>query len=53
MIARGDFHTVITMPSDDPRYAWIASRCSFRRRLEKGELYVCRPADAEIASGTR
>lgn len=50
MIARGDFHAVITMPSDDSRYAWIASRCSFRRRLERAELYYCRPGDAESPS---
>jgi len=46
-VANGEFHLVLAVPADDDRYAWIASRCSFRGRVEAAEVYYCRPEDAQ------
>jgi 4-amino-4-deoxy-L-arabinose transferase-like glycosyltransferase len=46
MVANGDFHLVIAVPSADARYAWISSHCALTRRHSRTEWYYCRPSDA-------
>jgi 4-amino-4-deoxy-L-arabinose transferase-like glycosyltransferase len=52
-IAGGEFHLVVTLPTGDPRYAWIATHCSARGQSERAEIYYCRPADAQAPPAGR
>jgi hypothetical protein len=52
-VANGEFHLVVTLPTGDPRYAWIASRCSARGQVDRAEIYYCRPADAQASPARR
>jgi hypothetical protein len=46
LVANGEVHLVIAVPSADPRYQWITAHCALRRRFSRAELYSCRRTDA-------
>ena len=52
-VANGEFHLVVALPTGDPRYAWIALHCAARGRIERAEIYYCRPADAQAPPAGR
>ncbi|GAA4848196.1 glycosyltransferase family 39 protein [Actinomycetospora corticicola] len=46
-IAAGRFHVVLSFPSTDPRFVWVAEHCRAQRSLDPTfQVHVCVPADA-------
>jgi hypothetical protein len=55
-IARGEFHLVITAPSDDPRHLWIVTHCRPVPPYKTARglaVHYCVPSDAGSPSGAR